>query len=493
MNANPTNKEQTMDAAETRFALIEMDNETPAPAPVLTVVPDVTEASPEARAGGSRGLSAEGARRATEDEVAAAEAGWSLAPPVYQIGSLLNSWGVGNFRASRCEHDAKPGKEALDKLIGLVKAEDRTDHVTKVPAITMLPDGRIRRQVGLDVKGMPVLGKALPITERALSGIGTHITPGGAGYLKACPTDLRATNVNHWTKEGFREDARATEKAMEAWEEGGRKGPQPAPVMVPKEVTLRTRINATAKEREIFAVVGPRYGKHDIDDIAAQIMASPAIPADAKYDVIYDGYKARIDVLFHTDIQPEKAVAGEIFKAGLLIKTADDGSGSIQISAQVWRNLCLNLIIIDHAKDLVTRRKHFGSGIEADVEAGIATAMGKVKHFADKWSEATMEKVLEKYGVHDVEAVFRGLVFNKVVHVSGVKPEDMFDRLMRAYQAEPGYGKDAIVNAVTRAAHTEEWGRWTDVEDMERTGGALLFQPVWNIAIPEADLAELSY
>jgi hypothetical protein len=482
MTTNLKTPEMNMDDSAQRFSLLEMDNDTSTPVFVPKVVPvaDVTPASPTAAAGGSRGVSAEGKARAQEDELAAAEGGFSLAPPVYEIGSLVNSWGVANFKASRVEHDAKPGKEALDKLIELVGAEDRKDHITKVPDIKMLDNGRVTRG-----------GKALPITERALSGVGTHITPGGAGYLKACPTTLRAHNVNHWTREGFREDVRATEKAMTAWDEGGRVGPQPAPIMVPKEVTLRTRINHAAKEREVFAVVGPRYGKHDIDDIAAQIMASPAIPADAKYDVIYDGYKARIDILFHTDIQPEKAVAGEIFKAGLLIKTADDGSGSIQISAQVWRNLCLNLIIIDHAKDLVTRRKHFGSGIEADVEAGLATAMGKVKHFADKWSEATMEKVLEKYGVHDVEAVFRGLVFNKVVHVSGVKPEDMFERLMRAYQAEPGYGKDAIVNAVTRAAHTEEWNRWTDVEDMERTGGALLFQPVWNIKIPEG--TELAY
>ena len=101
--------------------------------------------------------------------------------------------------------------------------------------------------------------------------------------------------------------------------------------------------------------------------------------------------------------------------------------------------------------------------------------------------------MLEKYGVSDVDAVFRGLVYNKVVHVPGIKPEEMMERLQRAYQAEPGYGKDAIVNAVTRAAHAETWGSWTDVEDMERTGGALLFQPVWNLAIPADELPELGY
>lgn len=481
---NTPNKETTMATAtdaDTRFSLIELDG--PKAAPALTVVPTPAPDITGEAFGGSPGVSAEGKARALADQADAEANGWSLAPPVYEIGRVVNSTGVGNFRASRVDHDEKAGKyEALNGLANLVKAENRRDMVVQVPTLKMLPDGRITRGAG-----------QLEISERALTGVGTHITPGGAGYLKACPPALRAVNFNHWAAEGYREDERATAKAIDAWLKAGSIGQQPGPIMKEKEVTLRTRQNHSTGKREAFAVVGPRYGAHDIDKIAEQILESPAIPADAKCDIVYDGYRARIDVLFHSNVQPEKVVAGEIFKAGIMVKTADDGSGSIQISAQVWRNLCLNLIIIDHAKDLVTRRKHYGTGIQADVEAGIATAMGKVKVFADKWSEANLENVLEKYGVHDVDAVFRGLVFNKVVHVPGVKPEEMFERLMRAYQAEPSYGKTAIVNAVTRVAHSETWGSWTDVEDLERKGGELLFQPVWNIAIPEDAAAELTY
>lgn len=466
-----------MDDASARFSLIELDNGTPTTtvaAPVLTVVP-------AARVEG--GVCADGKARAEADQADAEAAGWSLKPPVYAIGSRVNSTGVANFRASRQEHDDKASVgEACGKLIDLIKAEDRKDLVVKVPTLKMHDDGRISRG-----------GGPLAVSERAITGVGTHITPGGAGYLRACEPDLRAINFNRWAAKGWREDSRATEKAIEAWQEGGEVGSQPGPVMKEKEVTLRTRLNHASNKREAWSFVGPKYGAHDVDAIAEQVMASGAIPADAKCDITYDGYRMRMNVLFHTDIQPEKAVAGEIFKAGIMLKTADDGSGSIQISAQVFRNLCLNLIIIDHAKELVTRRKHYGTGIVADVEAGIATAMGKVKVFADKWSEATLENVLEKYGAHDVDAVMRGLVFNKVVHVSGVKPDDMFERLMRAYQAEPGYGKTAIVNAVTRAAHSETWGSWSDVEDLERKGGELLFAKVWNVAIPEGELEGLSY
>jgi hypothetical protein len=475
---NPTNKETTMltDDASARFLLLEMDG--PTPAPVTTFVPKLVPSNDD---GGS--ISVEGKARAEEDEAAAVQAGWSLKPPVYAIGSKVNSTGVANFRASRQEHDSKASVgEACEQLINLVEKEDRRDLVVKVPTLSMLPDGRITRG-----------GGPLDVSERAITGVGTMITPGGASYLRACPPDLRAVNFNHWSREGWREDQRATSALVEKWDETGRRGPKPEPVMVEKEVTLRTRLNHASNKREAWSFVGPRYEAHDINDIAAQIMRHEAIPADAKCDIVYDGYKARIDVLFHTDIQPEKAVAGEIFKAGIMVKTADDGSGSIQISAQVFRNLCLNLIIIDHAKDLVTRRRHFGKGIEADITTGIEVAMGKVKYFADKWSEATLENVIEKYGVNNVEDVLRGLVFNKVVHVSGVKPDEMFDRLLRAYQAEPGYGRDAIVNAVTRCAHSETWSRWTDVEDLERKGGELLFAKAWNVAISDEDREALTY
>jgi len=473
MNAsNPNKMETQMDDSSARFSLLELDNGPVSSTPVFVAKPDVVN-----------GISTEGKLRAEEDERAAVAAGWSLAPPVYAIGSQVNSTGVANFRASRQEHDDKPSvSEACEQLINLVEKEDRKDIVCKVPSLKMLNDGTVMRG-----------GAALQVSERAITGVGVMVTPGGASYLRACPPALRATNFNHWAQDGWREDARATSALVEAWQDAGQPGPKPSPVMVEKELTLRTRFNHTSGKREAWSFVGPRYEAHDINNIAEQIMRHEAIPGDAKCDIVYDGYKARIDVLFHTDIQPERAVAGEIFKAGIMVKTADDGSGSIQISAQVFRNLCLNLIIIDHAKDMVTRRRHFGQGIEADITAGIATAMGKVKHFADKWSEATLENVLERYGVSDVESVLRGLVHNKVVHVSGVKPEEMYERLLRAYQAEPGYGRDAIVNAVTRCAHSEIWSRWTDVEDLERKGGELLFAKAWNVAISDEDREALSY
>lgn len=472
------------DIASERFTLLELDlpgdRVTPTASAVTPATPTIDPAREQDRRAGQ--ISAEGRDRALADERAATAAGFSIKPPIYAIGSRVNSLGVENFKASRENFEALPlAHTACDRLAELVAAEGRADHVVRAPDLRMLEDGRLTRG-----------GGTVLLTERALSGLCGFVTPGGGSYLENCPPALRAENLNHWLGEAFREDARATDKERAR---ARRRGQDPASVgrvMVPREVTLRTR-RAGAGGREAYAVVGPRYSAHDVDKIAGQVMRSDAIPADARAEITYDGYRAKIDVLFHSDIKAENAVAGEIFKAGIRLKTADDGTGSIQISAMVWRNLCLNLIVIDHAKELVTRRSHRGRGLAEAVEAGIAEAMGKVAHFAGQWSQATAENVLDKYGCQDVDAVMRGLVYNKVVHVPGVGAADMHERLMRAWQAEPGYSKASIVNAVTRAAHESTWSRWTDVEDLETTGGALLYAPVWNVKIPEGEVGSLTY
>jgi hypothetical protein len=321
------------------------------------------------------------------------------------------------------------------------------------PSLTMQPDGQLTSELG-----------SLPITERALEGLSRLVTPGGAGYLTECPPSLRATNVNHWL-------ARATRL--------GRNGETKQ-----RHLTLRAR--QTPGGCEIFSFVGPRYSSLDIDVIATQV--HQIVPKDARAEVVYDGFRARLSVLFHSNIEPERCVAGEIFKAGVSVTTADDGTGAIRIAAQVWRNLCRNLIIVDRARqESVTR--HVGQNLGDVVQAGIERALNKVSHFAGKWSEATVENVLARYGVDDVATVFRALVANRAVYVPSFSSDEMVERLQRAWDVEPGYSKTAIVNAVTRAAHTEEWRSWTTSEDLERAAGELLYAKVWNVQMP--DVAQL--
>jgi hypothetical protein len=388
-------------------------------------------------------------QRAMADETAAIEAGFAIRPPLYAIGTAVNATGVNRFRQSRSAFEALPfATDACGELARQVEAERRCDYTVSAPELRMLADGRLQSELG-----------TLPISERALEGLCRLTTPGGAGYLTACPPGLRATNVNHWLERATRTDRHSNVK--------------------PRELILRARQND--RGAEVFSIVGPRYSPLDIDVIATQLHG--LVPPDARADVFYDGYRTRISIVFHSNIEPERAVAGEIFKAGVSITTADDGTGSIRVAAQVWRNLCLNLIIIDRAEQGTVTR-HVGDNLADAVRKGIERALKKVSYFADKWSEASVENVLERYGVDDVATVFQALVRNRAVHVPGVTPDEMVERLQRAWDFEPGYSKTAIVNSITRAAHTEEWRSWTTAEDLERTAGELLYARVWNVQVP---------
>ena len=81
----------------------------------------------------------------------------------------------------------------------------------------------------------------------------------------------------------------------------------------------------------------------------------------------------------HSNIQPQNCVAGEIFKAGVSITTADDGTGAIRIAAQLWRNLCRNLIIVDRSEQTMAVR-HVGPNLGNVVTSGIERALKKVSH-----------------------------------------------------------------------------------------------------------------
>lgn len=439
-------------------------------------------------------VDAEGAARATADEAAAAAAGFAMAPPIYTIGTMVVDTGVENFKASRLAYEAMPlTSEACDGLAAAVANEHRSDKKVALPELLMIETGHEAGHLHTNGNG------TYPMTRRAMEGLASFLNPSnGGGFLRDIDADLRAKCVNRLLARGYRLDKRANDAALAEYDkaclaaiQAGTDTPKyPAPVMVPREVTLRTRDNAKFG-REVFSTVGPRYGEYDIDKIARQVAG--AVPEDSRCDITYDGYKARINVLFHSNVQAEKVVAGEIFKAGLLVKTADDGSGSIQISAQMWRNLCLNLIIIDFKNLLVGSRRHIGTGldIQASVAEHMQVALNKVDFFAQKWGEGTVEKVLERYasdGITDMESLFTRLVTNKVVAVPGVKRPDLVGRLMAAWEKEPVATKTGVLNAITRMAHEETWKTWETAEELERKAGELLFvQKSWDMVDKTTD------
>ena len=366
---------------------------------------------------------------------------------------------MANFQRSRLDWEALPSiPELAATFADRVKAEQRADQVIAAPDLVLLPDGRLGLKAGGNL--------SLHVSERALEGLASHVTPGGAGYLRQCPPELRAANLNHWLGTANVLDARASAKAKQ-------------PVYRPKEVTLRTRARRGGF-REAYAVTGPKYAPFNVDRVATE--AARGIGGDARGTITYDGYKMTLDAMFHSNVRAENAVAGEFFKGTIRVKAADDGTGSVNVKLGLWRNLCRNLLIVDFDTVLVGRRRHVGAAtIEADIRDLMVEASNRIGLIVDKWSEASVENVLARYDLQDVDQVFAGLVLNKAVHVPGIKPDDMIKKLHTAWEREPGYSKTAILNAITRAAHEDTWSSWSDAEDLESTAGALLYQKVWNL------------
>ncbi|HUU88961.1 MAG TPA: hypothetical protein VMX17_14595, partial [Candidatus Glassbacteria bacterium] len=432
----------------------------PVIAPLPVVTPPSVVAPSLSKSDEGRGVKIDeiGRMRALIDEAEAVESGFTLKRPLYAMGTKVVDLGVDNFRRSRQEWEARPKvAEACNSLVETIKEEDRQDALWPMPEIYMMPDGRIGRE---DKKGSIILANS-KVLGQLMNRSALETT--GRGYLERCPPALRAMNVNSWLK------------------------------MTTENVESKLRTRKVVDDREVFGVVSPRYSVFDADEVAT--IVRDVCPPEARAEVIYNGFDTRINVTFHSDIKPEDAVAGEIFKAGISIKTSDDGTGAIRVSAYVERNLCLNLIIIDTAVQQIINRRHTGDeSIIADIiRNGIRSANDKVEVFAKKWGVANKEqlvastvdlehlkndKLSPRFSLsHELfmAGLFNGLMERELVAVKG-KRENIVDNLVEAWQKEPVMTKAGMVNAITRFAHEgDQKDPWME-DALQAQAGRLLFR-----------------
>jgi hypothetical protein len=429
---------------------------TPAPAPAPAapaVLSKVNDAS----------VCAIGRARATSDKQILEASGFALKCHIFEAGTRVNEVGVENAKRMRLEYEAMPlTSDACAQLVDTVCAERRTDASVKLSSLQMGIDGRVSRGGGAlaisERAFQQLMGRvSAALTEQGLSGLG-----GAGSYLRACPAELRARNVNHWLKELGQSET---------------------------EVTLRYRKGQSG--REIFAAVSPTYTSYDIDQIASAI--GKAAPAGARSEVLYDGYKARVEVLFHSTVQPSHFVAGEIFRAGVIVSTDDTGGGSIRVSAVVWQNLCRNLIVIDRSAQETCRIRHVGdmSRLVTEFHQGFNLAMGKINHFAHAWDAAcerelkpavdSRVKTMSGRELREaiVKASIESVIKRDLVPVVGRKTEAV-EQVFRAWKADGsgaskahgGVNVAALANAFTRYAHetAAQTDPWVSDEIQEAAG-----------------------
>jgi len=420
------------------------------------------------------GISEEGRARSLADKAAAEANGFAPKQTVYARGSRVIDVGVENARTSRLEWSAMD--RTVDSCVAFERRivdENRRDLDMPLGELRMRSDGAFVRTEG-DVHrlvGFPsVVG---------FGGLLTRSGIGGREYLERCTPRLRATNVNHWL--------------------AGDDGAQA------QRGDAKLRLRGPEDKPEVFGVVGPKYATFDSDRVAAAVRRSLntlGYADGARGGVVYDGVRTRIEALFHSDVQPENYVAGEFFKAGVTVRTRDDGSGSIVVSAVVWQNLCLNLIILDEASQEVARIRHVGS-VEALAERfddEFAAALGKIDHFVRAWNLATHENVLSaadeelmsRPAREVLAAAFNGCIERELVPVRGKRPEvvrqllSMYDRDVSSAtrsslvdgRPDPARGvtRAAVVNAFTRWAHEVNTDPWLEDEVQAAAGRLLLDQ-----------------
>ena len=470
---------------------------TPAPAQAVTVAPvtvaqvatlarpTLTQtATPASRSDAvAQGVSAEGAARSTADLLAAQAAGFAPARPLYDRGTPVIGLGVSNARKSATEHDAKARvPEAVDQFVAAIKSEGRHDLIVPVPDLAMRADGRL---TGND-------GKAWGVEAQALTQLASRIGIDQPAYLGGIWPGLRAMNWNQHiaTVTG---DSRST-----------------CPVNHPAATRLRGRADSSVRLRmrgdgdngsAVWAAVSEKYASFDVDQIAHALQRGMQSQPDARCEITYDGTGAQFDVLFHTDVAPEKFVAGEFFKAGIRVKTSDAGGGSLSIGLLLWQNLCLNLIVIDVASYQIDRIRHMGNAAELArrFSRAVATGQDRLSHFLAAWNYATSEVLVtadhgscKPVGLQLIDepaaltysetellaGIFAGL--GKTDKVS-IGRDDMPGLLAShakdasgAVQAGP-ITRASIVNAITRHAH-EHVGRIDAAKqsELEREAGALL-------------------
>lgn len=412
--------------------------------------PQIVQQRAREIAGGE--IDPEAVERLQAQEAAARAAGFAPKPPVFALGTRVVDVGAANFRRSRAEFERlPPAREALARLIDRVVCERRVDSDARVRDLIMEEDGTISRG-----------GSPLALTETSFRQLLARTAcpePGAAAiYLATVPPARRAAEVNAWIKETDAE----------------------------KVAVVRHRKNMalSGNGRQAYAIVSERYSALDTDQLARIMLEQEVAPGDARCEVQYDGDRVELALRWHSDIQPETCAAGEIFRAAAGLRSADDGTQSIEPFAGLDRNLCLNLIILDHAEVRLGKKRHVGNNIAGFMFENLKLATDRVRYFAELWGGAARTRLTAPGIVRDVpdgattdelvRGCFRGLLTAGKLVLPGYRREPAIEILMAAFTKEPEPTKVGLVNAVTRAAHEADLrGAWA-TQQVQEAGGALL-------------------
>lgn len=418
------------EAGDTTAALVRLDDG--ANGPMAPDDDDPPPAAPAAAAVAPGTVSELAQERIALHDQALVALGFALPPPLYAPGTRVLPVGDHNFRIERARVEALPHfEEAAEAVIAAIREEARRDLPVALADLEMTDYGTLmagETELGLEPDAFHQLA--------VLSGFGQ-----GSRYLaENCAAPLRATNVNAQLRG--------------------------APT---RRLTLRTRTRGEPEVRQVYATVTPTYAAVDTDAVLSAAMRE--LP-DARAELCYDGSGVRATALFMPDHIVDLS-AGDIFKAGVRLSTNDTGRGRIRVSAVVFRNRCLNLLVIAEGSVATVSQVHRGARdkILATVHEGVESARDKIALFLDAWGVARRTRV-------DPEATLREwLAKRKLLAVSDKARDTVVESVLSAWREEPGDTLADCANALSRAAHEDPFLTLDFREEMERLAARLILVP----------------
>jgi len=397
-------------------------------------------------------------QRAQEQEALARAQGIVLPPPVYALGTPASGERLQVMR--RAWEKLPLLSEISGEFAAQIAAEKRTEKTTDLRDLRLTPDGRLART------GSSAAGLALD--RRALSHLAEHLgdlAPDGAGgYWATQPAAARANEVN---------------RCLQSWPRG-------------VERPLQLLVRQLGGEWSAYNIATPSYTPYYPDKIVADLAAAvDSIPdlRQARADLLYDGTRTRVQLINFTDISVDRGVAGEVFKTALEISTRDDRGGGLSVRLKLWRNLCLNFIILGTGEAILAKLRHIGdvallrAALVAALEKGAPMLAAWLKVFSDA-RRVELPSAFEPVDALSVLAAAReGMKPAQArIAVPGVSPAGMLGRLQAAYNREPEPTVAGLANAVSRAAHESALPTIWASESLEEQAGRLLADPQSLIA-----------
>jgi hypothetical protein len=399
------------------------------------------------------GVSELGAERATRDAQTLTSLGFVVPPPIYAVGSLVNSTGVENAKRKRLEHDKKPLLgDAVAQFCEVIRKENRRDVVIEKPRdLEFRDDGTVQLAEGLiafDQNSFEALTKRLDMPR------------GAASYLQAVPPDVRAWNMRKWLSQ-YNGDIKP----------------------------LRLRLRDGFRAGEVYAVVSAKYVDYGLDLVAKDLLAALEDLPGLRATVDYDGRRMQIDATAFSDVKPERYVAGEVFQVGCRVSSVDDGTGSARGGGSALRNLCLNLMILANIQDGGFSVAHRGTrdAFRIALREGYEQGARAARTFVRQWNSETQtadfrgqvrpvdgeSAVPSGNDSYSLNQLLFGLFLAEQARGSIPVGQKEIGGIVEAWRKEPETSRKGVANALTRYAHEGQADAW-HADDIERAAVSLL-------------------